>query len=599
MSAERTAGPPPNRMLWDDRWIAVPAPHPVVGAALIEVELTAPVAALGPAHGRVLASPLRKALSFAVTDGPLAAARKITAKRAEGGMSGDYHLVLVRGHRAGERVVALAPRAPRCAALLLAPEALVRPAPEGFDRDRFAAAAAALGEEAPALAPHVRQSYLYSATEPPEELAAALDRALAAAAAGPTAPDAGPTALAASPTAPDAAPELLAPPAGRDEGSHSELLALSALPAHRPAERPGVGRLRYIAGRSARGGGTPSKRGGAPLALLGAGDYVRIEVAPALAAAALERTIVADREPQIAALAGAELGFAAATSNATAAIDALERRGVVLVATAHDSHAALAAQALDAGHRVLCEKPAIVTPADLDLLAAAADHHPGELEVGFNRRHHPLVERAHRLLGGEQGPTTIVAFIREVEISAEHWYLWPNQGTRVAGNLCHWIDLAFHLLGPGPRALAVSVSPRVSDDPRDADAERAFTITFDDGSVVTLVPTTRGDSVRGVQEQIDIRRGDLALRLDDLWLLRGLRRGVPVRHRTLWRGKGHARMYRRALERFAAGEPASYPAADLRRVGEVQLAATEAVRAERSGGEIGELLAAARTRDGG
>ena len=339
--------------------------------------------------------------------------------------------------------------------------------------------------------------------------------------------------------------------------------------------------------------------GGAPLALLGAGDYVRIEVAPALSGAGLERAVIADREPQIAALAAAELGFASAASSAAAAIDSLERRGLVVVATAHDSHATLAAHALDAGHRAFCEKPAIVTPADLDRLEAAAMRHPGELEIGFNRRHHPLVERARRLLASESGPATIGALIREVEIAADHWYLWPNQGTRVAGNLCHWIDLAFFLLGPKRRAIEVVVSPRVSADPRDADAERAFTITFDDGSVATLVPTTRGDSVRGVQEGIEVRRGGLALRLDDLWRLSGLRRGLPLRHRTLWRGKGHGAMYRHALERFATGAAATYPVADLRRVGEVQLAATAAVRAGRSGGAIDALLAAARAREGG
>ncbi len=537
-------------MLWDGRWIEVPAPHPVPGSVLIAVELTVPLAPLGPAHGRVLESPLRKAASFTLTDGPLAAARKIASKRTEGAMSGDFHLVLVLGRHGDERVVALVPRAPRCADLILAPAALVRPAPDGFDCARFSAVAAALGAAAPTLAPHIRQSYLYSATEPPPALVAALDDALAA-------------------TPASAAVELLAPAAG---------------------SRPPAGTLR-IAGTSAAA--VP------PLALLGAGDYVRIEVAPALRDAGLERAVIADREPQIAALAAAELGFAAATSDAAGAIDALDRRGVVIVATAHDSHAALAARALDRGHRVLCEKPAIVSAADLDRLEAAAERHPGELEIGFNRRHHPLVERARRMVAAESGPATIVAMIREVEISADHWYLWPNQGTRVAGNLCHWIDLVFDLLGPGPQAVAVAVSPRVSDDPRDADAERAFTITFDDGSVATLVPTTRGDSVRGVQEQIEIRRGGLALRLDDLWRLNGLRRGRPIHRRTLWRGKGHARMYARALERFRAGSPASYPIADLRRVGEVQLAATAAVRSGRSSGRISELLESAPAGDGG
>ncbi len=210
--------------------------------------------------------------------------------------------------------------------------------------------------------------------------------------------------------------------------------------------------------------------------------------------------VLVDREPQIAALAARQLGFAAASTDAAAAIDALPDRGLVVVATTHDSHAALAARALDAGHRVFCEKPAVVTPADLDVLTAAAERNPGELEVGFNRRWNPLVERARRELARTSGPATMVATIREVDITPDHWYLWPNQGTRVAGNLCHWIDLALHLLGPGPEPVSVSVSPRVSQEATGIDAERAFTLALDDGSTVSLIPTARGDSVRGVQE---------------------------------------------------------------------------------------------------
>ena len=166
----------------------------------------------------------------------------------------------------------------------------------------------------------------------------------------------------------------------------------------------------------------------------------------------------------------------------------------------------------------------------------------------------------------------------------------------MAGNLCHWIDLAIHLLGPGPEATSVSVSPRVSDDPTGLDAERTFSIAFDDGSTVSLVPTGRGDSIRGVQEQIEARRGRLTLRLDDLWRLRGLLAGRPIRARTLWRDKGHARMYGEALARFESGRPAAYPDEDLRRVGEIQIAATELLLAGESGGPVSELVERSRAR---
>ncbi len=539
------------KTLWSGSWIETPAPHPVPGSVRLAVEATVPLLAHGAAHGREFARPARKVASFLITDGPRATARKARSKRAERAYSGDYHLLLVLGHDAeGNRRVALAPKAPPCAAALLVHERLTRPVTEEFGTERLRDLAARLAAAGEALHPLARQNYLYSGLAPPAELTGALDRALAAPAAAPPANVVATTLAGAVST--EAVDEVL---------------------------------------RTGTGAGA-----GPPLAVLGAGDYVRIEVAPAFAAAPLRRVALADREPQIAALAAAELGFEAAFTDAGAAIDALAERGIVVVATAHDSHAALAARALDAGHRVLLEKPAVVTAADLELLEAAVERHPGELEIGFNRRHHPLVEHARRLLVAAPGPATIVATIREVDISADHWYLWPNQGTRVAGNLCHWIDLAVHLLRPGPRATTVAVSPRVAPGPAGLDAERAFTIGFDDGSVATLIPTARGDSVRGVQEQIELRRGSLALRIDDLWKLSGTSAGRPLHRRTLWRDKGHRRMYREQLGRFATGHPASYPEADLRRVAEIQLAATELLLSGGGSGDVSELLAAASRR---
>lgn len=546
--------------LWHGEWLETPRPHPVDGAAEIEVEATAPILPFGEAHGREFGSPLRKVVSFTITDGPAATLRKVRSKRAEDAFTGDYHLVLILGHLGGDeerRVIVLAARAPRCAGWMLAPESLVRDAPDGPEGDALLRSAASkLRAIASRLGDHARQSYLYSEMQPPPELGAALDDA--------TRED-----DASTRTAARASTEIIRPPAGA-AGEIGELL-------RSPVAAPVPN--------------TPA------LAILGAGDYVRIEVAPALGDAKLRRGIVVDREPQIAALAAHRLGFAAAGTNAEAAIDAILGRGLVVVATAHDSHARLAARALDAGHRVFCEKPAIVTPSDLDLLTAAAERNPGELEVGFNRRWNPLVERARREVAKGSGPTTMIATIREVDITPDHWYLWPNQGTRVAGNLCHWIDLALHLMGPGPEPVAVNVSPRVSDEPIGIDAERTFTISFDDGSSVTLLPTARGDSVRGVQEQIEVRRGPLTLRLDDLWRLHGLRGGRTLRGRTLWRDKGHACMYEAAVARFEAGESAAYPLDDLRRGGEVQLAATELLHEGTMGGAVADLVAAARERE--
>src|SRR5207244_7577808 len=135
-----------------------------------------------------------------------------------------------------------------------------------------------------------------------------------------------------------------------------------------------------------------------PLALLGAGDYARTQILPALRRSDAALVAVADREPQIAALVAQEAEFEVATTSAREAIAHLDAPGIVMIATYHDSHAALATEALDAGHRVFVEKPPAVTPEDVDLLLSAIRKSGSGVDVGFNRRHHQLVKQARLVL---------------------------------------------------------------------------------------------------------------------------------------------------------------------------------------------------------
>ena len=526
------------KLLWHGDWIEAPRYADADGGRVIEVEASLAIAPVRVAGGRVIENPRRKVVTFLRTDGPRATARKARSKRSEDGYVGDYAMTLVLGQDAEQgRVVALAPRMPSSAGYLLAHERLCAPVGERFDNAEFARAGALLAArlELQALG---NQTYLYSGAEPPEQLVIALHDALE----------------------------------GRDDGAAS-----SILPLRPPPDAAGTETL--IAVSSPK-----TAADGVPLAVLGAGDYVRIEVGPALKRARLRRCVICDREPQVAALAAATLGFEQAGTDAHEAIEALPGPGIVVVATNHDSHTELAVAALEAGHRVFLEKPTVVTDEDQQRLLGAARAHPGKLEIGFNRRYNPLVRRAVAMLAHVDAPRTITATIREVSIEPHHWYLWPNQGTRVAGNLCHWIDLALALVGDCGRPVAVNVSGRVDEKAGGADAERAFTLEFDDGSVATLIATSRGDGIRGVQERIDIRAGGLSLHLDDLWRLEVLRAGKIRRHRTLWRDKGHQTMYQEALGRFARGEDAVYPLRDLELVGATQLAATELVTSGVDGG---------------
>jgi predicted dehydrogenase len=537
------------KLLWRDAWIDVPGYEVPPAGCLISVVAAIPLTKLGNASGRLMRRPLRKVATFLVTDGPRSTLRKVRAKRDGRHLTGDLGTSVVMGFRIPslEHVVALAPRVPPGSQQVVVHHHLVRNVADGYSLRDLERLAYSLSEELGVLVRECRQSFLYSGMEPSPALLALLDHCLQ--------PDA-----ITSLDAPPRSGPVVRPPRGRDAPADTLL------------------RLRS------------SRPGGIPVAVLGAGDYARTEVIPALERAGFSLHALSDREPQLAAVVAEHHHFAVVTTESQRAIAELPSPGLVVVGTAHDSHTHLACAALEAGHRVFVQKPPTITAEDVHRLAAAMRSRPGSVEIGFNRRYHPLVRRAKTRLLRESGPTSISCVVKELALEPDHWYFWPNQASRIAGNLCHWIDLACFLLEGSPLPVSLTLSPRPPGFPPGSDEERVLTVTFEDGSLLTILGTTRGDDVRGVQESIDIRRGRTTITIDDLWKLKVRSEGIERYSRSLFRDKGHGAMYREVLQRFRDGEAASYPVSDMVVVSAVQIAASDLIRSDANTGELPEWL---------
>ena len=146
--------------------------------------------------------------------------------------------------------------------------------------------------------------------------------------------------------------------------------------------------------------------------------------------------------------------------------------------------------------------------------------------------------------------------------------------------------------------VSLTLSPRMPGTEPGSDEERVLTVTFEDGSLLTVLGTTRGDDIRGVQEQLDIRRGRTTITIDDLWKMRIRSGGIDRYSRTLFRDKAHTTMYREALGRIVAGQPAVYPVRDMIVVSAIQIAASELARTDERAAELPDWLAMAGQEDG-
>ncbi|OGV25983.1 MAG: LmbZ [Legionellales bacterium RIFCSPHIGHO2_12_FULL_37_14] len=71
---------------------------------------------------------------------------------------------------------------------------------------------------------------------------------------------------------------------------------------------------------------------------------------------------------------------------------------IIIIATLHDSLAAITLAAIESGKHVLVEKPAARTPSELEPIIHAAERHQVKVHVGFNHRYHRAMRKAKTMI---------------------------------------------------------------------------------------------------------------------------------------------------------------------------------------------------------
>lgn len=233
---------------------------------------------------------------------------------------------------------------------------------------------------------------------------------------------------------------------------------------------------------------------------------------------------------------------------------------VVFIATRHDSHARLAAQALRGGHAVFVEKPLALTREQLDeVLAATADNE--QLLVGFNRRFSPHTMRVRSAFVGA-GALVINIRVNAGPIPASSWIHDPSSGGgRLLGEVCHFIDLAQAITGARIRRV-YTASIGLPDPASTLRDNVCVNLELTDGSVATIAYTSKGDATIG-KERIEVFGGGLSAVIDDFRTTTVWRNGRPDKLTTR-QDKGHTEELTRFIKMVTAGAPPPVCIADIR-----------------------------------
>lgn len=214
----------------------------------------------------------------------------------------------------------------------------------------------------------------------------------------------------------------------------------------------------------------------------------------------------------------------------------------VVIATRHDSHAQIAAAALERGKHVFVEKPLAITAEQLEAVAAVAANSVAILTVGYNRRFSPLMADLRAHFAGRTEPLAMIYRVNagRIPLNSEMGWVHDPQvgGGRILGEVCHFADALQSICGARPRTVqAAGVPPGRLD--LAGDDTVTITIGFDDGSTGTIHYFANGDA-SFPKERIEVFGGERIGVLDNFRALELVSAGRSKRQKAMNVRKGFA-----------------------------------------------------------
>ena len=269
-------------------------------------------------------------------------------------------------------------------------------------------------------------------------------------------------------------------------------------------------------------GPAPAPRGAAArapnpaVAVIGAGNYARRFILPALRASGADLVTLVSSGSALSGWAARRSGFSRASTDAAAAI-ADPAVAAVVIATRHDSHARYVCEALAADKHVFVEKPLALSIAELEAVQSAYEGAQARgrapvLMVGFNRRFAPLSLQLKRQLARLPGPRCFIYTVNAGEVAPEHWSHEAGiGGGRIVGEACHFIDLLRFLAG----SPIVTVETTALPGARGGLSESAsISLRFADSSIATVHYFANGARAFP-KERLEVFAGGRTLQLNN------------------------------------------------------------------------------------
>jgi Predicted dehydrogenases and related proteins len=228
----------------------------------------------------------------------------------------------------------------------------------------------------------------------------------------------------------------------------------------------------------------------------------------------------------------------------------------VVIATPHALHTPQAIDALKANKAVFVEKPAAVTTEQLQQLETCLTTNSYYC-VDFNRSFAPFILKIKAAIVTHSTPLMITYRMNAGFLPKDHWIQSEQHGGRIIGEACHIFELFSFLTDAQPTTISASPINFNRSDLLQSD-NFSTTITYDDGSVCTLLYTALGHEELA-KEHLEIFFDGKSIVMDDYKMLHGY--GLPKSFNQTMRqpDKGHANLISQFFAAVAQNKPSPLP----------------------------------------
>ncbi len=210
----------------------------------------------------------------------------------------------------------------------------------------------------------------------------------------------------------------------------------------------------------------------------------------------------------------------------------------VVIATPHKFHCGQIINALRNGKAVFCEKPMATDVEQLKtLIEFASKYSSVPLCIDYNRSFCPYMKKIKQVIQKRVNPLVVHYRMNAGYIPGDHWVQTDVGAGRIIGEACHIFDLFCYLTDAQPVSVSVEAlsSRQIDIFPTDNFSAQ---ISFDDGSVCSLLYTSLGNSQLG-KERMELFFDGKSIVMNDYKELFGFGLAKSFDEKTSSPDKGH------------------------------------------------------------